>query len=47
MATLLPPAELAADDAVAAIAGARATLERLGARPFIARLDTAAGVPAG
>ena len=41
MATLLPPSELASPDLQAAIAAARATLERLGAAPFLGRLDGA------
>ena len=41
MATLLPADERDAPDIVAAIAAARETLERLGARPFLERLDRA------
>ncbi len=40
MATLLPSPERDAPDVVAAMAGARETLDRLGARPFLARLDS-------
>ncbi len=43
MATLLPTPEREAQDVVSAIAAARETLERLGARPFLTRLDS--GVP--
>ena len=43
MATLLPPPERNAPEVVAAVAGARETLDRLGARPFLARLDTRVG----
>ena len=39
MAVLLRPPERDAADVVTAIAAARDTLERLGARPFLARLD--------
>jgi class 3 adenylate cyclase len=39
MATLLPSPEREAPEVVAAVAGARATLDRLGARPFLERLD--------
>ena len=47
MATLLPAPERDAPDIVAAVAAARETLERLGARPFLARLDTSVGrIPA-
>jgi hypothetical protein len=41
MAILLRPPERDATDVVAAIGAARETLERLGARPFLARLDAA------
>jgi hypothetical protein len=41
MAILLRPPERGAADVVAAIAAARETLERLGARPFLERLDAA------
>ena len=48
MATLLPPAERDAPDVTAAIAAAGETLRRLGARPFLARLEeTRAKQPAG
>ena len=48
MATLLPPPERDAPDVTTAIAAAAETLGRLGARPFLARLDEArAGQPAG
>jgi hypothetical protein len=48
MAILLPSPERGAPDVVTAIAAARDTLERLGARPFLARLDAArTGQPAG
>jgi len=48
MATLLPSPERDAPDMVAAVAAARETLDRLGARPFLARLDSGGGgtVPA-
>ena len=39
MATLLPAGERAAPDVAAAVATARETLERLGSRPFLERLD--------
>jgi class 3 adenylate cyclase/tetratricopeptide (TPR) repeat protein len=39
VATLLPPAEQDAPDIAATVAAARATLERLGSRPLLARLD--------
>ncbi len=39
MAVLLPSPELEAPDVVTAIEGARETLRRLGARPFLERLD--------
>ena len=39
MATLLPEGEVQAADLQAAIAAARETLERLGSRPFLERLD--------
>ena len=39
MATLLPADERDAPDMMAAIAAARETLERLGSRPFLERLD--------
>jgi hypothetical protein len=41
LATLLPPEARDAPDVVAAAASARATLDRLGARPFLQRLDQA------
>jgi tetratricopeptide (TPR) repeat protein len=41
MATLLPSPERDAPDVVAAVAAARETLDRLRARPFLARLDSA------
>ena len=41
MAVLLPSPERDAADVEAAIRAARETLERLGARPFLARLDRA------
>ena len=41
MATLLRPPEREAPDVVAAIAAARETLTRLGAKPFLDRLDRA------
>jgi len=41
IAALLPAYERAAPDLVAAIAAARDTLERLGSRPFLERLDRA------
>ena len=48
MATLLPPDECSAPDLVAAVAGARETLERLGSRPFLERLEHARPMaPAG
>ena len=39
LATLLPAADLAAPDLQAAIASARETLQHLGARPFLDRLE--------
>ena len=39
MATLFAPEEREAPDIIAAVAAARVTLERLGARPFLERLD--------
>ena len=41
MATLLAPEELGAPDVIAAVTAARVTLERLGARPFLERLNAA------
>ena len=41
MACLLPPPERDAADVVTAIEAAKTTLERLDARPFLARLDEA------
>ena len=46
MATLLPSPEREASDVTAAMAGARDTLTRLGARPFLDRLDVASARPA-
>ena len=45
MTTLLPAAERDAPEVVAAVASARETLTRLGARPFLDRLDGAATGP--
>jgi hypothetical protein len=47
LATLLAPSEREMAEAPAAIAAARETLERLGARPFLARLDAAVAAPVG
>ena len=41
MATLLAPEELDAPEVIAAVTAARVTLERLRARPFLERLDSA------
>jgi class 3 adenylate cyclase/predicted ATPase len=45
MAVLLPSPERDAPDVATAIAAARSTLERLGARPFLARLDATGSPP--